>query len=332
MKVGGFTLPVRYRGQQRTCKICEEPGHLATDCPARGRCFVCGSYSHQANWHRTNDKYNNTTDESDQEDKRSTESTQVIYVPRERPTNSDHEQNYDDEEADVTDKATTETKETEPEPQKSTLNKKSFAEAASQSGQTKETGKSSRPPSFWDDAVKTGRTKVTPQAKPSKSKKRKSPEENQRTSTISNKMSRDDRYEEESDMEEEHIQHSEQENTSEPELTSQGKQYDTKRPERKTPTKYRSRDRREGVNEDDGKSDNSLVDEEETDQNGFVVYTRGGVRRTRKKRTSWVRKTTDTHSDSQPSTSNNQDKQEHTSQPSQNTPRGRGRGRPAEKV
>ena len=92
VKVGGFTLPVRYRGQQRTCKICEKPGHLARDCPARGRCFVCGSYSHQANWHRTNDKYNNTTDESDQEDNRDTESTQVIYVPRERPTNSDHEE------------------------------------------------------------------------------------------------------------------------------------------------------------------------------------------------------------------------------------------------
>ena len=51
IKLGTFTLPVRYRGQQKTCKICESVNHIARDCPTRGRCFVCGSYDHQAAWH-----------------------------------------------------------------------------------------------------------------------------------------------------------------------------------------------------------------------------------------------------------------------------------------
>ena len=51
LRVGGFTLPVRYRGQVKTCKICEQTDHLAYDCPARGRCFVCGSHEHRAVWH-----------------------------------------------------------------------------------------------------------------------------------------------------------------------------------------------------------------------------------------------------------------------------------------
>ena len=51
VRVGGFTLPVRYRGQQKTCKVCDGTGHLARDCPLRGRCFVCGSYNHRAAWH-----------------------------------------------------------------------------------------------------------------------------------------------------------------------------------------------------------------------------------------------------------------------------------------
>ena len=29
VEVGGFTLPIRYKGQQRTCKICNQPGHIA---------------------------------------------------------------------------------------------------------------------------------------------------------------------------------------------------------------------------------------------------------------------------------------------------------------
>lgn len=51
LKVGGFSLPARYRGQEKTCKICEKTGHFARDCPTKGRCFICGSYEHRAYWH-----------------------------------------------------------------------------------------------------------------------------------------------------------------------------------------------------------------------------------------------------------------------------------------
>ena len=94
VKVGGFTLPVRYRGQRKTCKICEEPGHLARDCPTRGRCFVCGSLNHQANWHDNNRTYADTTNESDQEDRR--ENTQVIIIPRKQPANTHDKDDGDD--------------------------------------------------------------------------------------------------------------------------------------------------------------------------------------------------------------------------------------------
>ena len=52
IKIGGFSLPVRHRGQQKTCKICNHPGHFARDCELRGRCFICGNPSHRADWHQ----------------------------------------------------------------------------------------------------------------------------------------------------------------------------------------------------------------------------------------------------------------------------------------
>ena len=51
VRVGDFNLPVRHRGQQKTCKICNKPGHFARDCQMRGRCFICGSPEHRAEWH-----------------------------------------------------------------------------------------------------------------------------------------------------------------------------------------------------------------------------------------------------------------------------------------
>ena len=55
IRVGGFSLPVRHRGQEKTCKLCNQPGHFVRDCDLRGRCLVCGSRNHQAAWHRDND-------------------------------------------------------------------------------------------------------------------------------------------------------------------------------------------------------------------------------------------------------------------------------------
>ena len=68
LKVGGFSMPVRHRGQQKTCKICNKPGHFARDCELRGRCFICGNPNHRAGWH-----------DRKQRDDDSETSTHVIY-------------------------------------------------------------------------------------------------------------------------------------------------------------------------------------------------------------------------------------------------------------
>ena len=62
----------------------------------------------------------------------------------------------------------------------------------------------------------------------------------------------------------------------------------------------------------------SDTDGKEQDNEGFVLYTRHGVQRLRKKRTSWARKPAGTDEDSQPSSSERQSKQ---------ASMGRGRGR-----
>lgn len=74
LKIGGFTLPVRHRGQQKTCKICNEPDHFARDCPNRGRCFVCGSNQHRASLH-------------DEED--DTQQQRPIFMPTRKQNNRD---------------------------------------------------------------------------------------------------------------------------------------------------------------------------------------------------------------------------------------------------
>ena len=77
LRVGGFSLPVRHRGQEKTCKICNEPGHFARDCQYKGRCFVCGSEEHRATWNdnqgaepdgrHQRDERDDTDSESEQE-------------------------------------------------------------------------------------------------------------------------------------------------------------------------------------------------------------------------------------------------------------------------
>ena len=39
--VGKFCVKVWYRGQPITCDVCHAKGYKATDCPSKGKCFVC---------------------------------------------------------------------------------------------------------------------------------------------------------------------------------------------------------------------------------------------------------------------------------------------------
>ena len=88
IKVRGFSLLVRYKGQLKTCKICEGTDHLARECPERGRCFVCGSRDHRATWHhgKEDDAYENMEDDRRDEQQREPE---------------DENQNNDDKEEDT---------------------------------------------------------------------------------------------------------------------------------------------------------------------------------------------------------------------------------------
>ena len=90
IKVGAFSLPVNYKGQQKTCKICNETQHFARDCPNRGRCFVCGSPNHRAAWHddtnakarphatRENDRDNDIFEDDDHDDNDKPENTNAV--------------------------------------------------------------------------------------------------------------------------------------------------------------------------------------------------------------------------------------------------------------
>ena len=144
VRVGGFNIPVRHRGQQKTCKICNKPGHFARDCPMRGRCFVCGNPEHRAEWHEMQKGNSSGTstpvahedrnidemeseisedererigetdgDDSDVEEREQWERTKDMVSATE-PAPSDNEEGEEDEDEDEEDEETNE----QPEPPK----------------------------------------------------------------------------------------------------------------------------------------------------------------------------------------------------------------------
>ena len=206
LKVGGFTLSVRYRGQQRTCKICSEPGHLARECPRRGRCFICNSNTHRASWH-------------DYEEEEQEASQTPIAVVLEQSTGANQkmdESNIDSNDEDLeepqekepaslsvddsvhvqdnqTESGKTEPTIVSPEANNTTV-KKSFSDVISQPQQKQKNerqqpqqqpgiGKKTtlRPKTFWDEAVNAETTKSA--------RKRKSSDDEDETE---NKLAKDD--------------------------------------------------------------------------------------------------------------------------------------------
>ena len=48
IKIGQFSLHVKYDGQPKTCRKCNGPGHMAAECPF-DTCYNCGLQGHRAN-------------------------------------------------------------------------------------------------------------------------------------------------------------------------------------------------------------------------------------------------------------------------------------------
>ena len=46
LEVDGYHCKVSYYGQAKECDICEKTGHIAKDCPFRGKCMRCGQAGH----------------------------------------------------------------------------------------------------------------------------------------------------------------------------------------------------------------------------------------------------------------------------------------------
>ena len=46
LEVDGYHCKVSYYGQAKECDICEKTGHIAKDCPFRGKCLRCGEAGH----------------------------------------------------------------------------------------------------------------------------------------------------------------------------------------------------------------------------------------------------------------------------------------------
>lgn len=323
IKFSGFTLPVRYRGQQKTCKICEETGHLARDCPARNRCFVCGSYDHRAAWH---DKYDSEQDEirgdnpanEHKENEEDTTGEKEDNVPQNKEPSAEGSKTNKGEEK----KDTDQTENTQPPKEAALKPKLSFKDVVAGTTGTTSKKTPTKPQGFWDEAMNS-------QAVRKVSRKRKSTE----ASTESSKVARD-----ESTPTEMETLAAETPIDETPENMDDQEHTD----ERSDDTYSEG-----SIDEDRGR----LVDRDyHSDENPedlggeFTLYTRGGVRRRRKKRTSWERKSTTTNSQQTTSKYNDTDQPGPSTYPTTNKPsksnesqpkqrvqqsqRGRGRGKP----
>ena len=314
LKFSGFTLPVRYRGQQKTCKICEETGHLARDCPARNRCFVCGSYDHRAAWHDKNDNSEQDEIRDDNpanEHKENEEDTtgekednepQNTEPPAEDETHSSKAKKGEEK------KGMDQTENTEQHPLKEAASKPklSFKEVVAGTTSKKTPTK---PQGFWDEAMNS-------QAVRKLSRKRKSTE----ASTASTKVARDESTP--TDMETlaaENPVDETPENMHDQEHTDERSDYTYS----------------EGsIDEDSGRTvDPDYHSEDPEDLGGeFTLYTRGGVRRRRKKRTSWERKSTTNNSQQTTSKTNDTDQPGPSSYPTTNKPSKNNESQPKQRV
>ena len=90
IRIGSFNLPVRHKGQQKTCRLCQQPGHVARDCQSKGRCFVCGDSNHRADHHNTQTTRNTlTVEEGPAQD---TDSEDNISADEDLATNNGQEE------------------------------------------------------------------------------------------------------------------------------------------------------------------------------------------------------------------------------------------------
>ncbi len=309
IKFSGFTLPVRYKWQQKTCKICEETDHLARDCPVRSRCFVCGSYNHRAAWH---DQYDGSSEQEETYD-----DTPIIKVglhkenknPDVEATTGEKEENdeqhFDSTEPPAKEETTSsktkkgeerkgmeQTDNTEQRPPKEATSKlkKSFKEVVAGTT-TKKTPQ--KPQGFWDAAM-------TSQATNKASRKRKATEAQTESSKIARDESIPANMEILADDNQYPVDETPEHMDDQEQSDERSDNVDTEEENSSGMTGVQTSD-----NRDQSHPETAITDEDPEGE--FVPYMRGGVQRFRKKRLSWARKPTD---DSEPTTSSSQPSQE----------------------
>ena len=105
IRVGNFTLPVRHKGQEKTCRICQQPGHVAGNCDKRGRCYICGDQNHRAVYHHQkegdrkeerNAWHKRNEEEEEQSEKESIVNDEINLIQEDRETSDDEISLYED--------------------------------------------------------------------------------------------------------------------------------------------------------------------------------------------------------------------------------------------